>query len=453
MSDIDDSIPSDLEAERAVLGAMMLAPGAVADCLEILAARDFVRGAHQEVFAAIAAVSGAGGTADPITVKAQLEARGTLPKVGGAPYLHTLIAAVPSAAMAGWYAKRVRDCAVRWRLAQAADAIKAAALRGGADVADRIDAAYAVLDEAAGLAAPAGAVSLADLVGPVLEAIEKGPDGVRGVTTGWTDLDALVPGLRGGEMITVGGRPGMGKSIVMLNMAVHAGVELGIPVLVCTLEMKAQECVERVLACRAEVDLRAIRGGSLTERDWSRLARAYPHLAACGNVMINDDPYMSLQGIRSDLRAMRRAGMPAGLVVVDYLRAHWKGSGKTESREREVSEFSRGIKLLAKEFDVPVVVGSQLNRGPEMRSDHRPLLADLRDSGSVEQDSDIVILLFREDAYEKESPHAGEIDLIVAKNRQGPQGTVTLAFRGYFSMCRDPYRPPALQAELPERAA
>lgn len=452
MSDIDDSIPCDLEAEQAVLGSMMLSPAALADCMEILKARDFVRGAHKEIFAAVAAISGRGENADPITVKAQLEARGTLHKAGGAPYLHTLLAAVPAVVNAPWYAKRVRDCAVRWRLAEAAQEIRAAALRGSADVTDRIDAAYKVLDEAAGIAAPPAAKSIAELIGPALEAIEKGPDGQRGVTTGWTDLDALVPGFRGGEMVTIGGRPGMGKSVVMVNLALHAGLDLGLPVLLCTLEMKAQECMERVLACRAEVDLRAIRSGTLTERDWSRVNRLFPRLSACENVLVNDYPYLSLLGIRSDLRAMRRAGMPAGLVVIDYL-GLVNGSSKSESREREISEFSRGVKLLAKEFDVPVVVGSQLNRGPEMRSDHRPLPADLRDSGSVEQDSDIVILLFREDAYEKESPHAGEIDLIVAKNRQGAQGVVTLAFRGHYSMIRELYRPPAVREELPERAA
>jgi replicative DNA helicase len=451
VSDIDDSIPSDLEAEQAVLGSMMLSPAALAECLEILGAGDFVRGAHQDVFAAIGALSGRGQNADPITVKAELEKRGTLAKIGGAPYLHTLISSVPVIASAGWYAARVRDCAVRWRLAQAADDIRRAALSGGADVADRIDAAYKVLDEAAGTAAPAGAKSLADLIGPALELIERGSGAEQGIRTGWTDLDELVPGFRPGQLVTVGGRQGMGKSVVMLNIAAQAGIACGLPVLVCTLEMTSQECIERILAFEAKVDLRRLRAGTLDGHDWDRIARVHPHLSACGNLLVNDDPYMSLQGIRSDLRAMRRAGSPARLVVVDYL-GLIKGTGKTESREREVSEFSRGLKLLAKEFGVPVLVGSQLNRGPELRSDHTPLPADLRDSGSVEQDSDIVILLYREEVYEKESPRAGEIDLIVAKNRQGALGTATLAFRGHYSMCSDMWSPSG-SAEKQGRAA
>lgn len=448
MSDIDDSIPSDIEAEQAALGAMLLSTDAVADCMEILQPRDFVRPAHQEIFAAISVVSGRNEKPDAIVLKAELERRGTLPKCGGALYLHKLIEVVPATTMAGWYAKRVRDCAVRWRLAEAAEQIRISALRNDGEVADRIDEAYKVLDEASGAAVPAGAKSIADLIYPALEIIEKGPQGGRGVPTGWADLDAYIPGFRPGELVTVGGRPGMGKSVVLLNIAVNAGASLGLPVLISTLEMSNQECIERILAFQASVGLRSIREGGLGDDEWNRLYGAGTHLASCGNLKINDNPYTSIQGVRSDLRAMRRAGAPARLVVLDYL-GLVQGTGKSASREREVSEFSRDLKLLAKEFQVPILVGSQLNRGPEMRTDHRPLPADLRDSGSVEQDSDIVILLYREDAYDKESPRAGEIDLIVAKNRHGSQGVATLAFRGHYSMCADMYRPPASeQADL-----
>jgi replicative DNA helicase len=242
-------------------------------------------------------------------------------------------------------------------------------------------------------------------------------------------------------MIVVGGRPGSGKSVVLLNIAVRAGVTFGIPGLVCTLEMTAGEYIERILACRATVDLRKIRARLLDDSDWDRIAAVHPTLTAAGDLMIDDNPYMSVQSIRSDLRAMARAGRPAQFAVVDYLGLMGKQKGKAESREREVSEISRGLKLLGKEFGIPVYVGSQLNRGPEMRSDHRPLLADLRDSGSVEQDSDIVILLYRADMYEQETARAGEIDLIVAKNRQGALGTATLAFRGHHAMCDEMWRP------------
>jgi len=443
MTDDEDfaSMPRDIAAEQAVLGSMLLSPVALAECLEILGPDDMVRPAHKEILAAIAALSSRGVDADVITLKAELERRGSISKVGRADYLHTLIAAVPSAAMAAHYAERVRECAVRWRIAEASEHIKQAALTGAADLADRIDRVYRIIDEAAGIVAPQGARSLADLIGPFLIGLEKGPGEVRAVKSGWSDLDRLVPGFRPGEMVTIGGRPSMGKSVVMLNIAVRAGVTFGLPVLVCTMEMSSDECIERILAFQATVDLRKIRARLLDESDWDRIAATHPHLTAAGNLMIDDNPYMSVQSIRSNLRAMARAGHPAELVVVDYLGLMGKQKGKAESREREVSEFSRGLKLLAKEFKVPVIVGSQLNRGPEMRSDHHPLPADLRDSGSVEQDSDIVILLYREDVYEQETARAGEIDLIVAKNRQGALGTATLAFRGHHAMVDEMWRP------------
>lgn len=454
MSDDEfDDMPRDIAAEQAVLGSMMMSADALATCLEVLQPDYFVRPAHQQIFAALKAIADRGEPADAITVKAELEHSGALPKTGRADYLHDLIAKVAIPASAGWHAQRVRECAIRWKLAEAGARIRQAALAGGDDLAERVDAAYRVIDEAAGTVAPGGARSIAELVGPVIDALEKGPDEVQAVRSGWGDLDGLVPGFRPGEMVTVGGRPGMGKSVVMLNIAVRAGVLLNLPVLVCTLEMSAPECIERILSFDGMVDLRKIRARLLDDRDWNRIAASHSRLTAAGNLMINDDPYMSVQSIRSDLRAMARAGHPAELVVVDYLGLMGRQKGKADSRQQEVSEISRGLKLLAKEFKVPIMVGSQLNRGPEMRSDHRPLLADLRDSGSVEQDSDIVILLYREDVYEPETARAGEIDLIVAKNRQGALGTATLAFRGHYAMCDEMYSPEQDERQAPGRVA
>lgn len=450
--DFGDLGPCDIGAEQAVLGSMMLSEAAVAICLEMLVAESFIRPAHQMIFAAIGTLADRAEPVDPITVKAELEHLGQLPQVGRAEYLHTLIERVPVAASAGWYGVRVRDCSTRRKLAESADRIRQIALAGGSDIVEQVDAAYRILDEAAGIVAPDGARSVADLVTAVIETLEKGPDTECAIRSGWSDLDTLVPGFRAGEMITVGGRPGMGKSVVMLNVAVRVGVTMNLPVLVCTLEMSAQECIERILSFDGGIDLRKIRARLLDDRDWDRIAGTHRRLTAAGNLMIDDNPYMSVQSIRSNLRAMARAGNPAQLVVVDYLGLMGK-RGKSESREREVSEIARGLKLLAKEFRVPIMVGSQLNRGPEMRSDHKPLSADLRDSGSVEQDSDVVILLYREDVYDQESARAGEIDLIVAKNRHGALGTATLAFRGHYSMCDEMYNPDQDKGESEERVA
>ena len=438
--DFERMPPHDVMAEQCVLGAMLLSKAAISDATEVLTPSDHYRPAHQIIHQAILDLEGKGEPADPVTVSNFLTGTGEISKIGNAPYLHTLIASVPIAANAGYYARIVREHAVARRLGEAGMTIEQIGFEPGADAAGRIEHAYKVLDEATGHAVAAKARSIAELIVPALDRIEKGPGVTRGITTGWTDLDAVLLGFQPGEMVTVGARPTMGKSTVMLNAAAHAALRLGVPVFISSLEMSEQECTERILAAESGVALHNIRAANLDSADWDRLAKAYERLAACPHLMLNTDGYLSVQGIRSELRAMRRAGTPAGLVVIDYLQLMTSG-GKPESRQNEVSEISRGIKLLAKEFDVPVLVGSQLNRGPEMRQDHRPLMSDLRESGSVEQDSSIVILLFREDAYDRESARAGEIDFIVAKNRQGPQATMTLAFQGHYARCMDMYKP------------
>ena len=441
--DFERVLPHDREAEQCALGGMLLSKEALADAAGVMRPSDHYLPAHQIIHEAVLALQGRGDPVDAVTVADHLQATRQIAKIGGAPYLHTLIASVPTAANAGYYARIVAKYAALRGLIEAGTRIAQYGWSAGVDADEmpqRIEAAYRALDEATGRSAAMRAQSIADLATPALERIEKGPDAARGVMTGWRDLVEVLLGLHPGEMVTIGARPSVGKTTVMLNAAAYAALVLGIPVLFGSLEMSTQECTERILAAEGGVSLHSIRGASLDDGDWERLAKAYGKLASCPHLMISDDPYLTVQGIRSELRSMRRAGIPAGLVVIDYLQL-MTSSGRTESRQAEVSEISRGIKLLAKEFDVPVMVGSQLNRGPEMRSDHRPLLADLRESGSVEQDSSIVILLYREDAYEQESPRAGEIDLIVSKNRQGPQATVTLAFQGHYARCTSMYRP------------
>lgn len=441
--DFEQVPPHDIMAEQCALGGMLLSAEALADVAEVIQPDAHYRPAHRIVHEAILDLQGRGQPVDAVTVADYLQATEQLGKIGGATYLHTLIAAVPTAANAGYYARIVAKYATLRELGYAGTTI--AQLGNAVDVdADeinqRIEAAYRALDEAVGRDAAPKARSVADLINPAVDRIEEGPDVTRGVTTGWRDLDDLILGFRPGEVVIIGARPAVGKSVVMLNMAAHAALKLKLPTLVASLEMSEQECVERIIAAEGGISLHSIRAGKLDDGDWGRIAKAHNRISDCPQLMINTDPYMSVQGIRSELRSMRRAGTPAGLVVVDYLQLMTSG-GKTESRQQEVSEISRGIKLLAKEFDVPVIVGSQLNRGPEMRSDHKPLMADLRESGSVEQDSSIVILLFREDAYDRESPRAGEIDLIVTKNRQGPQATITMAFQGHYARCADMCKP------------
>jgi replicative DNA helicase len=381
-----------------------------------------------------------GTPTDAVTVKAELERRGELAKITGAPYLFALIAAVPVAANAGYYARQLLEHEAKREVAAAAGQI--ALIAGAAEMTrtERIDAAYGALDQASGLAESGGSATAADLIGPLLESLEAGPDTTKGIMSGWRDLDELIPGFRPGEITVIGARPGMGKSVVLLNVAAQAAIRQRQTVLAVSLEMSRDEYMERLLAAEAQVSLSKLRDRTLDDSDWERIAKALPVIQDAETLVINDGPDLSVQGIRAELRAMRRAGHPAALVTIDYLTLVSGSSKRPESRQLEVSDTSRRLKLLAREFGIPILIGSQLNRGPEQRSDHRPLLADLRESGAVEQDSDIVILLYRDDAYVEDSPRTGEIDLIVAKNRQGPKATVTLAFQGHHAKCGDMYR-------------
>lgn len=440
MSEHDDfSRPQrhDIGAERAVLGAMMLSPEALAECLELLTPGAFLRPAHQIVFAAISGLADAGEPADWLTVKAELERRGEIRQAGGPLCTSDLISAVPVAANGAWYARKLLDLQSQRDLDTAGTRIRQIAGESEASRAERIEKAYAALDEACGYTMRTGAKPVSELAFSLMESLERGPDAESGIGTGWSDMNRALPGLRAGQLIVVAGRPGAGKSVVLLGVAAHAALRDGHRVLAVTLEMSEDEYMERLMSAEARVNLTHIRERTLTPDDWDRIAKAYAEFSAARTLLIHDGPQMTVQDIRAELRAMRRAGQPADLVAVDYLQLVSGTTGRKENRQAEVSDISRSLKLLAKEFAVPVIVGAQLNRGPEQRTDHRPVLADIRESGALENDADVVILLYRDDAYYEDSPHAGEVDLIVAKNRSGPKTTVSLAFQGHYSRCMD----------------
>jgi replicative DNA helicase len=438
----DDRIPpNDLAAEQCVLGSMLISPNAISDVIEMLHGRDFYRPAHQTVYERILDMYGRGDPADAITVKDELLKRGELGRVGDAPYLHTLVASVPTAANAGYYAKIVREKARLRRLIEAGTQIVALGQDANDDDADHATGlAQKLLDEAGLTTSSSSAKSVADLITPYMDLLENGGD-QRGVTTGWVDVDRVLKRLRPGQLITVGARPGMGKSVVLADLAYHVGIKLGLPVYVNTLEMSEKEFMDRLVAYDAKVNLtRLIEPELLTEDDWSRLSGSLSRMATADMLIVDDDPHVGVMRIRETLREMRRSGQPAALVCIDYLQL-MEMAGKSENRQLEVSAISRSLKLLAKEFEVPIVIGSQLNRNVEQRADKRPNASDLRESGSVEQDSDVVILLYREDHYDPESPRAGEVDFIIDKHRSGPRGTVTLAFQGHYSRIVDMAKP------------
>lgn len=429
--------PHDISAEQAVLGGMLLSQDAIARVVEILRAADFYRPAHQIIFDAVVDLYGRGAPADPVAVSGELIKNGEINQMGGAPYLHNLISTVPTAANADYYAKIVRELSVLRKLVETGTQIVQMGYgTDGADAEHAAETAQKLLDEATAVSAPSVARSVADMAMPFMESLEAGGD-QRGVASGWTDLSRLVPRFRPGQLITIAARPGVGKSVAMACIAHYVGVRLGLPVFVGTLEMSTDEFMARLVSHDAKVNLKhLLEPELLTEDDWERLARSLDRLQSAKTLVIDDTPAMGIPHVRASLRQMRRRGNPAALAVIDYLQLMESGK-KVESRQVEVSQYSRGFKLLAKEFEVPIIVGSQLNRDVERRADKKPILADLRESGSVEQDSDIVIMLNRDDVYDPESPRAGEIDMYVEKNRNGPRGVATLAFQGHYSRIDD----------------
>ncbi|MBU3749374.1 MAG: replicative DNA helicase [Mycobacterium sp.] len=570
--------PQDLAAEQSVLGGMLLSKDAIADVLERLRPGDFYRPAHQNVYDAILDLYGRGEPADAVTVAAELDRRGLLRRVGGAPYLHTLISTVPTAANAGYYASIVAEKALLRRLVEAGTRVVQYGYAGaeGADVDEIVDRAQAEIYDVTERRTSEDFVSLESLLQPTMDEIDAiaSQGGIaRGVPTGFTELDEVTNGLHPGQMIVIAARPGMGKALeldtplptptgwttmgevrvgdyligacgkptrvvaatafmygrpcyevefsdgsvivadaehqwptlrgivttaelkietdvvsaVGARQLVGAGAEslpprkfgivdvraipsvpvrcvevdspdhlylagramipthnstLGLDFLrscsiknrlssvVFSLEMSKSEIVMRLLSAEAKIKLSDMRSGRMSDDDWTRLARRMSEISEAP-LYIDDSPNLTMMEIRAKARRLKQKS-DLRLVVIDYLQLMTSGK-KVESRQQEVSEFSRQLKLLAKELDVPVVAMSQLNRGPEQRTDKKPMLADLRESGAIEQDADMVILLHRPDAFERDDPRGGEADLILAKHRNGPTKTVTVAHQLHLS--------------------
>jgi replicative DNA helicase len=570
--------PQDLAAEQSVLGGMLLSKDAIADVLERLRPGDFYRPAHQNVYDAILDLYGRGEPADAVTVAAELDRRGLLRRIGGAPYLHTLISTVPTAANAGYYAGIVAEKALLRRLVEAGTRVVQYGYAGaeGADVNEIVDRAQAEIYDVTERRTAEDFVPLEALLQPTMDeidAIASNGGIARGVPTGFTELDELTNGLHGGQMIVIAARPGMGKALkldtplptptgwttmgevavgdfligadgrptrvvaateVMFDrpcfevefsdgsvivadaehqwptrrgIAITADLKVGVDVVssvgarqlvgsgsssmhprefgvvdvrsipsvpvrcvevdnedhlylagramipthnstlgldflrscsiknrlssvVFSLEMSKSEIVMRLLSAEAKIKLADMRSGRMSDDDWTRLARRMSEISEAP-LYIDDSPNLTMMEIRAKARRLKQKA-DLRLVVIDYLQLMTSGK-KVESRQQEVSEFSRQLKLLAKELQVPVVAMSQLNRGPEQRTDKKPMLADLRESGAIEQDADMVILLHRPDAFERDDPRGGEADLIVAKHRNGPTRTVTVAHQLHLS--------------------
>ncbi len=435
----DRQPPQDLAAEQSVLGGMMLSKDAIADVVEVLRSGDFYRPAHQIIYDCVLDLYGRGEPADAVMVAAELERRGEMRRVGGAPYLHTLIATVPTAANAGYYAEIVAEKAILRRLVEAGTRIVQLGYAGadGSDVNEVVDRAQASIYEVTERRMSEDYVALEELLQPTMDeidAIASRGGSALGVPTGFVDLDDVTNGLHAGQMIIIAARPGIGKSTLGLDFCRSCSVKHGMTSVIFSLEMSRTEIVMRMLSAEARIRLQDMRGGRMSDDDWTRLARRMSEISEAP-LFIDDSPNMTMMEIRAKARRLKQRH-DLKLIVVDYMQLMTSGK-RVESRQQEVSEFSRQLKLLAKELEVPVVAISQLNRGPEQRTDKRPMLADLRESGSLEQDADMVVLIHRPDAWERDDPRAGEADLILAKHRAGPTATVTVAHQLHYSRFAD----------------
>jgi replicative DNA helicase len=439
-SEFERTPPQDIAAEMSVLGGMLLSKDAIADVVEVIRASDFYRPAHATIYDVICDLYGRGEPADAVTVSAELTKREELQRVGGAPYLHTLISTVPTAANAAYYATIVAERAILRRLVTAGTRIVQLGYGEGGDVDDIVDRAQAEVYEVTERRSSEDYQRLEQILPQTmdeLDAISSRGEGLVGVPTGFRDLDELTNGLHPGQLVIVAARPAVGKSTWALDVVRSASIRHGMTSCIFSLEMGRNEITMRLLSAEARVPLHHMRSGTMSDDDWARLARRMGEVAEAP-LFIDDSPNMTMMEIRAKARRLKQRH-DLRILVVDYLQL-MTSTKRVESRQVEVSEMSRSLKLLAKELDVPVVAISQLNRQPEQRADKRPMLSDLRESGSQEQDADLVILLHREDLYEKESPRAGEADLIVAKNRNGPTRTVTVAFQGHYSRFVDMQR-------------
>jgi replicative DNA helicase len=436
MTDLEQNLrrvpPQSVEAEESVLGGILLDNTALDRVLEVLATDDFYREAHRKIFAAMLELSERSEPADIITLSDLLRGRSLLADVGGAAYLAELAERVPTAANIMQYARIVKEKAILRGLIAAATDIATRGYEAREDVDDLLDQAEHRIFAISERKIRPSFFRMGDVIMETLKTVERLYEHkqlVTGVPTGFDDLDRLTAGLQPADLIIIAGRPSMGKTAFALNIAQHAALTAGLGVAIFSLEMAREQLVLRMLCSEARVDNAKVRAGFLGERDFPKLAMAAGRLAEAP-IYIDDSPGLSVLELRAKARRLKRDPVAKlGLVIVDYLQL-MRGLGAVDSREQEISQISRSLKALAKELGLPVVALSQLNRQVEQRADRRPMMADLRESGAIEQDADVIAFIFREEVYKPEQDDLhGIAEVIVAKQRNGPTDTVKLTFR------------------------
>ncbi|MCX7710524.1 MAG: replicative DNA helicase [Clostridia bacterium] len=426
--------PQNVEAEQSVLGSMLLDKEVIPVITEVLKANDFYREDHREIFEAVLDLFDKAEPIDLITVSEQLKLRGSLDNVGGLEYLTNIASAVPTTANARHYAKIVEEKSILRKLIKASSDIVSMGYEASEEVSYVLDRAEKSIFDVLQNRNLQGFAPIRDILVDAfnrLEELYNNKGYITGIPTGFADLDFKTSGLHNSDLVLIAARPAMGKTSFVLNIAAHAAVHAKVPTAVFSLEMSKEQLVNRMLCCEAMVDSQMMRTGKLDDDDWQKIARSLGPLSEAP-IYIDDTPGTSVMEIRSKCRRLKLE-KNLGLVVIDYLQLMQGRGGKGDNRQQEISEISRSLKILAKEINVPVLTLSQLSRAAETRTDHRPILSDLRESGAIEQDADIVMFLYRDDYYNPDTEKKNVAEVIIAKHRNGSTGTVELAWLGQYT--------------------
>lgn len=427
---IDKLPPQNVEAEQSVLGAIILDNDSLPKVIEILSIDDFYRETHRRLYGAILSLFEKNEPIDIVTLTDYMRRTNELESVGGLSYLSSLASGVLTSANVKYHAKIVREKALLRSLISTATHIASRVYEDSLDADEMVDYAEKMIFDIADKRTKTSFCSLKDVIKDTFKMIEHLYDkkeAITGAPSGFKDIDDITSGFQPGDLIIIGGRPGMGKTAFALNIAQHVGIDLKEPVAVFSLEMSKEQLALRMLCAESMVDSSRVRKGFIGKQDWPRLTNAAGRLAE-SPIFIDDSSAITVLEVRAKARRLKMEHGALSLVVVDYLQL-MRSRGNFERREQEISEISRSLKALAKELKVPVVALSQLNRGVESRGDRRPTLADLRESGAIEQDADVIIFLYRDEIYNKNNPsNKGKAEVIIAKQRNGPTGVVNLTY-------------------------
>ncbi|MDF2590584.1 MAG: replicative helicase [Clostridia bacterium] len=425
--------PNSMEAEQSVLGAMLLDKEAVSVATEFISGEDFYREAHKEIFDAIVDIFDKGQPVDLITLPEKLKVRNTLEAVGGITYLTNLMSIVPSTHNVGHYAKIIEEKSLLRKLIKASNEIMGKSYEAREEVVSVLDMAEKSIFDISLNRSSQGFVHIKKILNTNFDKIEElylNKGKITGVSTGFDDLDEMLSGLQKADLVLVAARPSMGKTSFILNMVQQAGIRDKVATAIFSLEMSKEQLTQRILCAEALIDSHRLRTGDITEDEWIKLARAMGPLSEAP-IYVDDTPAISMSEMRAKCRKLK-IEHNLGLVLIDYLQL-MSGSGKYDSRQQEISDISRSLKGLAKELGIPIVACAQLSRAPEMRADHHPIMSDLRESGAIEQDADVIMFLYRDEYYHPDTEKKNIGEVIISKQRNGPTGTVELVWLGQFT--------------------